>query len=268
MSEFNVTLFRARSLASTTCAEKFYAILNDWDYPPEVFDETEPIRQPWENKDYFIDLWKQEAQRSFGIILTKCRRRFTYDTTVTFLFGPNRILDNKPPYHGISIYGVKESQCRGKKLDQFVGLADQLFVALDMDYGFMCLDEEYEAKNIIKNVRHEDGSLEPRHVIGMKWPYCLPGLYWVNYFGRRYLEKGFAAGIATTHPQLTAEIAGGIRLQLSDDPRFFESANATTVESEIRISLGEEWFFSREKRGNCRALDVSLDELRSPKVLD
>lgn len=268
MSSWKIELFSAHSLAMADYAEKYYTVLDSWGYRPDVFDETEPIRIPWKSKDDFLRIWRQEGQRSFGIVLTKCRTRFSYDTHVIFQFGPNRILDNKPPYHGISIYGVKESQCRGKKLDQLVGLADQLFVALDMDYGFMCLDEEYEAKNIIKNVRHEDGSLEPRHVIGMSWPYCLPGLYWINYFGERYLEKGFAAGIKATHSSLASEIDGGIRLQLSDDPRFFQSASAATIGSEIRKALGEEWFFSREKKDNCRAMDVSLDELRSPKVLE
>lgn len=135
---------------------------------------------------------------------------------------------------------------------------------MKMDYGFICLSDEYDAKNIVKNVRHPDGKVEPRKVIGMNWPHCLPGLYWTNYFGRRYLDRGFAADVLESHPTKVTSVGDGIRFQTSEDPRFFESAEAASAEREMRESLGERWFFDRNNDRDCESIDVSLEQLRSP----
>ena len=264
MAYFTLDLFTTQSLANNDCAERVYEILNSWDFPPEVFDEYEPIRQSWSKKDDFIKAWNQQGTRYFGQVLIRRKKRMAYYADVVFQFGPNRKLDNKPPYHGLSVYRVKESECTGELRSQLVNLGDRFFSELEMDYGFMCLSDEYDAKNIVKNVRHADGSVEPRKVVGMNWPHCVPGLYWINYFGKRYLDQGFAAKISDSQPANVTTVGGGIRFQTDKDPRFFESADAASTEHEMRESLGKLWFFDRDNDRNCDSIDVSLEHLRSP----
>jgi hypothetical protein len=42
------------------------------------------------------------------------------------------------------------------------------------------------------------------------------------------------------------------------------SPEAPAIESQMRNALGESWFFDRERDRECIALDVALEELRSP----
>lgn len=263
MSKLKVWMFSAHSIASRAYAERFYDILDKWKFTPTRFDKYEPIRQKWGCRDAFTDAWKEEGLRSFGQVLIRRSKRPVYYADALFQFGQNRTRDNKPPYHGVSIYGVNEAELNGDDLKQLISVADQLFVSLDMDYGFLCLDEEYDAKNIIKNYRHPDGSLEPRRVVGMKWPYCLPGLYWVNYFGASYLRQGFAQDLLLSSPPWISQVGDGIRLQVNQHPRYFESDGAALEESKLKTLMGQSWFFSKD-RDSCTSLDVSLDELRSP----
>lgn len=272
MSTFTVDLFSAHSLASTCYAQEAYDILNSWEFPPDVFDKYEPIRRPWKKRDDFIAAWEAQSKLHFGQVLTQRKKQIRYHADVMFQFGPNEREENKPPYHGFSVYDVKGSDCRDKTLNKLVELADRLFAALQMDYGFICLRDEYYARNVIKDVRYPDGSLEPVHVIGMNWPYYLPGFYWINYYGTRYLERGFGAGIETSFPSHVTKIEAGIRFQASENPRFFECPGAQEIEARMRDALGRDWFFDRKKDADkfCvprdhQWLDVSLDELRSPK---
>lgn len=264
MSFFQIEMFSTHSLAGTEFAEKVYGILDSWDFPPDVFDKYEPIRQPWEMREDFIKAWTQQGQRYFGQVLIRRRKRLAYYASVLFEFGENRKFDNKPPYHGISVYRVKESQCSQKTMEKLVELGDQLFHELQMDYGFVCLDEEYDAKNIIKNVLHPDGAVEPRKVIGMNWPQCIPGLYWINYFGRAYLENCFAEKALTDFSANIEKVGCGIRFQTSGDPRLFRSEEGAALERKMRDALGENWFFDRTTDRKCRSFVTSSEQLRFP----
>lgn len=264
MSYLQMDLFTTRSLAKDECAEEVYRILDAWDFPPDTFDEYEPIRQPWSKKDDFIKAWRQQGRLHFGQVLVRRKKRLSYYADVVFQFGSNRKLDNKPPYHALSVYRLKESHCARESRERLVNLGDLLFSALEMDYGFMCTSDEYDAKNIVKNVLHPDGAIEPRKAIGMNWPYCIPGLYWINHFGKRYLDQGFAAAVYESYPANVKPVGSGIRFQTNAEPRFFESAEAMAAEREMRESLGALWFFDREDNRDRDSIEVSFEQLRSP----
>lgn len=265
MTYFKIHLFTVQSLANIACAERVYEILNSWIFPPDVFDEDEPIRKSWSNKDEFIKAWSQQGARHFGQVLFRRKKRLGYYADVVFQFGPNRRSDGKPPYHSLSVYRIKESQCTPELRTKLVSLGDRFFRELTMDYGFICLSDEYDAKNIVKDFRHTDGAVEPRKVLGMNWPQCIPGLYWTNYFGKRYLQQGFATNVLNLYPANATAIGDGIRFQTSGEPRFFERVEAETAEREMRKSLGEEWFFNQQNDRKCNSIDVSLEHLRSPR---
>lgn len=263
-SFFKMNLFTAKSLACESYADKTYEILETSGLSPDVFDVSEPIRKSWTSRGGFVDAWKQQSKNYYGQVLFQRMKDPAYYGGVTFRFGPDRKLDNKPPFHGLSIYSLKESECRGDRRSRFIELGDRLFDELEMDYGFICLNDEYDAKNIVKDVHHSDGTLEPRKVVGMNWPYCLPGLYWINYFGRRYLEQGFAKNLLIESPGTVEVIDNGVRLQSGDDPHSYASNEAWRTERKTQQVLGASWFFDRESNRTCRSLNVSLEPLRMP----
>jgi len=264
MAYFKANLFSAHSLAGECYSNWAYDIFETSGYCPEVFDVSEPILQSWNAKDAFCEAWRQQSSRPFGQILLQRKQAIPFYASVVFQFGPDRKRDGKPPYHGLSLYDVDESKCIGESRKNLIDLCDRLFAELEFDYGFLCLHDEYDAKNIIKGVSRSGGAIEPRKVVGMNWPYCLPGLYWTNYFGGRYFDQGFGEGIQALHSTEIARVGKGVRLQTSHDPRFFQSDRAEQIERGIRDKLGSSWFFDRESDHDCNALEVSLDELRSP----
>ena len=262
---FQFMLFSHRNIGSSSCAEKVYEIFDSSSFRPDRYDRFEPIRRSWGDKSEFSLMWQQSAKAFFGMMMMQRRKPPSFWSSVTFEFGPNRKADNKPPYHEISVRNVAEKHCVGETRSQFISLCDNLFTSLEMDYGFLCLDSEYDKKNIVRNVVHPDGAIEPEHVIGMKWPYCLPGLYWTNYFGENYLSQGMPHTVENSGVACIKSVGKGIRVQLGDDPRGFETSEGVVLESSIRRSLGESWFFDpHDQERECRPLDVSLDELRSP----
>jgi hypothetical protein len=168
----------------------------------------------------------------------------------------------------VSVYGIAESQCTEEALPHILQLADELFIALKLDYGRVCLSDDYQAKNMIKNFRHSDGSVEPRHVIGVQeWPECLPGIYWTNYFGGKYFEQGFGQAIEQCEFVRTTKFANnGMRVQLCERPDYFRHANAREMEIAAMEALGRDWFFERDRLKQCMPLTVALGHFRSPSV--
>lgn len=264
MASLNLHMFSAKSLADNCYAASTYRILESSEFVPDVFGASEPICQPWGMREAFCKVWQQQSKQYFGQVLFRRTRKLAYFGHVLFQFGPDRKLDKKPPYHGLSIYNVEASDCTGETRRRFVELCDRIFYELEMDYGFLCMSDEYDAKNIMKDFHHSDGTVEPRKVVGMYWPYCLPGLYWINYFGERYLDQGFGRDIHAMLPKNTSCVGRGIRLQVSNNPCFFKSDEAREKELCIRKMLGESWFYDRDSDRDCNALNISLDELRSP----
>lgn len=260
---FKFSLFTSNSLASAQIADIVYDTLSNWQFSPESFGDSEPISVAWPQQETFAEMWARQSQQYFGQVLVQRHRAPSYFADITFQFGPDRILDKKPPCHTVSLFGMKESETTPEIQERLVELCDALFQQLDFEYGFLCLDDEYDAKNIRKNWRHPDGTIEPRKVVGMRWPYCIPALYWINYFGSQYLDQGFAAPLSQLTRGEVATLQNGIRFQTDVNPRFFESDGASQAEAECRMSLGEEWFYS-DDMNECRRLTTNLASLRAP----
>lgn len=264
MSFFMLELFTAHTLAPETYAERAYDALDSWKFPPDAFDEYEPIRNPWIQKADFVHFWRQQAKRFFGQVLIQRRAIPRYFADVLFQYGPPRAQDGKLPYHGFSVYKLPEKQFSGERQELLIELADRLFLDLGMDYGFLCLDEEYEAKNIVTNFVHSDGSVEPRHVVGMQWPRCIPGLYWINYFGNKYLTRGFAKALLHRDSTHLVRLRSGIRVIFNQDARFFSTAEGHVEEQALKESLGERWFYKNEWASEYELIETLSNDLASP----
>lgn len=264
MAFFKLQLFAAHSLAPKKYAECAYEVLNSWRFPPNVFDEFEPIRKPWKQESDFVSLWTRQAKRFFGQIVIHRKVSPSYYADVLFQYGPPRVEDGKLPYHGFSAYRFPESVFSDECQKSLIELADRLFLGLEMDYGFLCLDEEYESKNIVKNFVHFDGSVEPRRAVGMQWPRCIPGLYWNNYFGEGYLNEGFAEALLHRDSHQVVRLPSGIRVLSNPDPRFFATADANAEEQTLKELLGDRWFYKNDWRSEYDSLETLPTELALP----
>jgi len=256
VASLKLMFFAAHSLASKECSTTFYNALDDWDFPPDRYGEYEPIRTNWANSEKFLGSWRKQGSQVFGQVLVRRSTPPKYYADAIFLYGP------RANYHTVSMYDLPETLGKEGHVIRLVGLADRLFQELQLDYGFICLDSEYDHKNILKNYEHDDGSIEPRKVVGMNWPTCLPGLYWINYFGGAYLNQGFGNSVQTRHPESVTVLKNGLRFQARGSAQEFDSPDSEAQEQAIKEELGSDWFFSSKTDGPLTGLNVSLEELK------
>ncbi len=257
-SQLNMTLHASRSLADEKVACRVFEMLNDWKWPPERFDAFEPIKKVWSGRSEFVALWQEQGKVAFGQVMVRRRTRISYYGSVLMLFGPTT------RFHSISLYGITESACSNDVLAEVTRLADDLFVELGLDYGRISLKEEFDGENVIKNFRHPDGTIEPRRVVGMNWPECIPGVYWTNYFGSRYLDQGFGQNRHDLEGVDVQDLSdSGFRVRLSDSLTYFRDVGEASELKSVCRQLGPEWFFSQHDEGKIQGLECPNEELRA-----
>ncbi|HEY2461785.1 MAG TPA: hypothetical protein VGI16_13315 [Candidatus Acidoferrum sp.] len=130
--------------------------------------------------------------------------------------------------------------------------------SLDPFFAFAYTIEEYYAKNMSR----EGGGLR---AIGVDISKYLPGLYWLNFFGRPYRnligdERWVSAPVFRTD-----QCGGGYILQLSDTPEDWHLPEYETSEESVRRHLGEEYFFTRSNPGRKTVSPFDLPQLQAAR---
>ena len=109
---------------------------------------------------------------------------------------------------------------------------------LAIRYAKACLRKEFHAKNIISantGVR----------AVGVNLDECLPGVYWLNFFGRPYTQLiGLDRLLSITAHEVRA-IGEGVFVALNASPMAWKSDQYLATESSIIDQIGPEYVFSR-----------------------
>jgi len=251
-------LFTKQPLAEQTKAESLYKILDQWRFRPAKYNEVEPIRKDWEDREEFLQQFQANCNESFGTLLVKWTKP-KFNAMVMWSRGP------RAKSHCISLFQAKPHDLGGERVPYLFEIADQLFEQLDFDYGFACADAEYHALNIYLDVQVDERTIQPKKVVGMEWPDCIPGLYWCNYFGNAYFQQGFGAEIQKLDH--VSKLSNGVRLLRSETPLDWNSDHSLKLTKNLIEQLGQDWFFSKKTGMPSKHLktDKSLFANRLPK---
>lgn len=131
--------------------------------------------------------------------------------------------------------------------------------SLDPLFGFVCATDEYDAKNIST----DGGGLR---AIGVDIAKYLPGLYWLNFFGRPYKEL-ITDGRLSSAPECEVSACGsGYILKLSDSPHDWNLPEYKRKEEVVRHHLGEKYFFSRDCAQTETVSPFKLPKLPDPRL--
>lgn len=98
---------------------------------------------------------------------------------------------------------------------------------------------EYSAKNMI-----EGPSLTK--AIGRDFARYLPGLYWLNFFGRPYVDLIGAERLLSAPAPAVRQLDTGVLVALGDDPAEWDSGRQRRIERAVLDAIGHEYFFSRD----------------------
>jgi len=81
--------------------------------------------------------------------------------------------------------------------------------------------------------------------VGRDFAQFLPGLFWINFFGRRYSELIGADRLMSTPAERVAAIDDGTLIRVTDDPTSWNTPEYAVREQVVRAHLGTELFFSK-----------------------
>jgi hypothetical protein len=97
--------------------------------------------------------------------------------------------------------------------------------------------QEFEAKNM-------DFTGGGVRAIGVDYSRYLPGIYWLNYFGKRYVDFIGKEKLLTTPAYKVEKIGYGILVQLHEDGSKWDSKEYRKVENNILNYIGRQYFFN------------------------
>ncbi|HXK44196.1 MAG TPA: hypothetical protein PKV82_15360 [Anaerolineae bacterium] len=135
----------------------------------------------------------------------------------------------------------------------FLDFSGALFEWGNMVYGFAVHEKAYEQKNVLSAPVMIDGKLIK--VGGNDIRYCLPGIYWANFFSRTYIEW-FGQDRFLTAPcyqRLSLPFDGSLLLTAAT-PLHYHLETVQHQERVLQKHLGEDAFFDRSKPDRpCRS---------------
>ena len=118
-------------------------------------------------------------------------------------------------------------------------------------YAHAEMIEEYDRKNISQ----EGGSTI---AIGTDISKSLPGLYWLNFFGKPYRDLIGRERLLSAPAHAVREVDDGVLLALSEDPRDWTLGEYRAAEQQVVNHLGSQYFFSK-KEPNRRTVAPHFD---------
>jgi hypothetical protein len=99
------------------------------------------------------------------------------------------------------------------------------------------LDEFYA-----KNISHEGGGTR---AVGRDISRYLPGLYWLNFFGRPYRDFIGRERLLTAPAHEVKELDSGVLLSIHKDAKAWNTLAYQAKEEQILQHIGHEYFFSK-----------------------
>lgn len=135
----------------------------------------------------------------------------------------------------------------------------ELTPALGTEYARAYTWKEFETKNISRR----GGGYR---ALGGNVANALPGLYWLNFFGRSYVELIGLDRLMTAPAPEVREIGGGVLMLLDDDPRAWDTRRYRRTERCVLKHLGPRFFFSKWRPWRRTvAPDFELPPIPPPK---
>lgn len=140
---------------------------------------------------------------------------------------------------------------RGAAIDQLAGTdwardAMAAFCQMDPVWGSATSPDEYSAKVMYNEGGHVRAD-------GRDFGRALPGLFWLNFFGQRYVDFVGEEWIASTPS--ASRLATGYMIARGDSPDAWDSPETRQLEKQILDHLGHDLFYSKEHPDRGRVPD-------------
>jgi len=221
--KISYSFYSLKDISHLSNGERLLEILLSYGLVVDKADNHEPVRKDF-IKNNFPQMWKGVGIDGGCLscdFLFKGTKEIKFSGMVTWNLNLHQ---NTEAFNGIDLWlNIPKSY----NIDNLMKLGDDIFVWSEAVYGYITEESKDPSNNLIGNIYNG-----------------LPGLMWVNYFGKPYItEPNFHIlndYIPTSH---------GVRLVLSEKPNDEILSNSNFLES-IKNEIGVEWFRSRPRGYN------------------
>lgn len=87
----------------------------------------------------------------------------------------------------------------------------------------------------------------PIYAVGRDFGRFLPGLFWLNFFGRRCSAAIGRERLESLRAPHVVELDDGVAVMLAQDPQAWNTPEYAAVEADVKRHLGEDLFFSKTR---------------------
>ena len=223
MRDIDVTTYTTKAIKAPDIARQFFLALEKHGFILAKVGVDEPIRQPY-TLENAINAWTTEEDGCLkdGVLVGKTGSMSGSSTKPRFWVlntwweCPDRVNLNWVSFH-IAAGHID------KRKDAIVGLFKDMIRIFEAIYGYIGHDDTIHRQ-------HVPGTLQKR----------MPGVFWYNYFGPKYVEF-FTRDRIVTFPWFSIEeMNGGLITCLSESPKDLLASDE--LEKKAKVHLGSESF--------------------------
>ena len=224
MKYVQMILYTTKSIKGEETAKRYFDILGQHGFRLEKIGQSEPVRQTYSLEEA-ISVWTREEEGCYvedggmvgktGSIIGKSSKPRSF-IQMRWWDCPNQVNLN---WVSLNI----ADNWVDKRVSEVTAIFNGLVGILQAEYGFIGHDDTVHRQ-------HVTGSLETR----------LPGVFWVNYFGPRYVEFFTEEKIKIFPWHSIEKLNGGLVTTLSDSPN--KPLLTDEFENAAKIHLGSDSF--------------------------
>lgn len=259
MSEQHILKYRFDSVKNWSTedkAEELFDILDRLDErirPQRFMYMDKKIEFSAENKVKFVENWIKKK----GI--------YVESKSLSFWLDAYWVYGNKKRFNKL-IGGIKVKNTKMfDSLNQWKDLLLDFFNWGEMCYGYCCYDKEFEGMNILQKPVMINGKLTGTG--GSDLSECLPGIYWLNFFGEVYFDW-FGEKLKQVEC-FKSDILNNkaIIIEAYKDPLSFDLKENKEIINNIIKCLGQENFFEKSHpQKSCKAPTFVFEQLTDSEM--
>lgn len=221
--KISYSFYFLKDVSKLSNGEELLKILSSYRLAVDKADDLEPIRKDFIESN-FPEMWKGrgiDGGCSSCDFLFKGKKQINFSGMVTWNIN---LHPNTKAFNGIHLW---LSIPKSYNVGSLVQLGDDIFIWSDAVYGYITEESKDPSSDLIGNIY--DG---------------LPGLMWINYFGKPYIiESDFHI------PNNHVPLGHGIKFMLSETPNDEKLSDSNFLESS-KNDIGVEWFWSHPRKHN------------------
>lgn len=236
------------------------------DFPkgmPTEWGDVRPFRVRSTARNYgeAADFWEEQS-KGYNIVFGRTRAGFRglSKITASFACGPaSRRTHTVDVEFKENVAGDPDATASALR-----ALTARWIEILEPDFARVCSDEEWRAKHVVESYLEADGSTTPWKVFHQNIVDGLPGVYWLTYFGRMFVDWIGEARFSQRVWPSAKKVANGYLLQRSECVSTWRTEQE--LDELLIRHLGTDRFF--DKREPCRWVTAPNFDMPNPYAFD